>query len=69
MKSKYFVIPFTLVSLMLAGCSDDSDTLDEVIDETTADAYIDPSVGDDLSSFDIVLDKSTLKESETIPSD
>lgn len=80
MRRKFLILPLAVAAMALAACSGGDDFVeDDVIDNndnnnnngntdnggnTTSDTS-----GDDLETFDISFDTSSLSESETIPSD
>jgi len=79
MNRKFFLLPLAVAAMALAACSGGDDYVE---DNTTnnnennnsgnngdgGNTYIDSS-GDDLETFDISFDTSSLTESETIPTD
>lgn len=64
----FFII--AMLGLTFTACSESDFDEESSIDSSSSDAYVDASTGDDLESFDVAFDYTSLDEdSETIPTD
>lgn len=69
MKKLLRIMTIAFLTMVMVGCTSESEDFLDDMEDDSANQFVDSSVGDDLSEFDVVFDYTTLTESETIPSD